>query len=525
VPKNPKVSNETKNVIAQCKVLVYPWNEVLTDPNISDDKLAGASRLDISSQLQTVTFSKNMGSAAGSFSFTLTNSPNYGTNDWKDIIKRGCWCVIYMSNDGKLQLSPQVALVSGIKSESKYIRCIGYIERVSVIGSTNENRAVDISFQVSGSDFGVIYDQTNIWHNLFVFDKIMLDNVAQTSLNVVANTPISKAIKLIHDMFYYPAKVPGAKPNDNKSLLSIALQWLLPKEMVSDIGFDISRLSGGTYWGALDGVFQISETLAGIAVDKPGDYLTGNAWAQLKRMSIPQFHELFCETDLNGKPRLIFRPIPWGIDQSKYPKNSKNITLYKDLKPVVTVPAVDLYTFDLGEDNHARYNSFLTMVSSSYMSVETNVNLIDGFPKNNQDSIKRHGFRPYHNTINSLLKNEELANGAAHKDQLIEFNEINYDYWNNGVYAESGTVTKLGTNDIKIGHVMKFSNDINYLASKRYYIEGYTDTFTVGANLETSWSQTVDLTRGFEEADLANKKGFSNRNVEFADAGEFTTKK
>jgi hypothetical protein len=60
------------------------------------------------------------------------------------------------------------------------------------------------------------------------------------------------------------------------------------------------------------------------------------------------------------------------------------------------------------------------------------------------------------------------------------------------------------------------------LSSKRYYIEGYTDTFIVDEKRCGSWTQNVNLTRGFEEADLKAKEGFLNRNTTFSGAGEFT---
>lgn len=525
-PKEFKYSNETRNVNTQVKVVLYPWKNNLSDPNMEDSKLSEASRLDISSQIQSVTFNKNMGSPAGSFSIDLTNSPGIGTHDWKDIIKRGYWGIIYMSNDGDLQLNPVVGgnISKNRLSEASKIRGIIYVERVGVRLTTQENRSLDVGFQVTGRDFGIVYEETNIWHNMFKFDSIMLDSIAQTALNVAGNVRIHEALKTIHDLFYFPMNIPGAKVNDNKSLLSIGLQWLLPKEMVADLGYNLSSLSKGTYWGALPGIFEPQKTGAGIAIDKPGDYLTGNAWDQLKRLSVPPFHELFCETGSNGKPSLIFRPIPWGLDQSKYPKNKENITLYKDLKPVVTVPAVDLYDADLGEDDHSRYNSFLTTVSSGLINVENNISLLDGkdYPKNNAASIKRHGFRPMHVTVDSIVKNEELGNGAADQIQLVEFNEIMFDYWNPAVFAESGSIIKQGSNDVKIGRVMKFKNDVPYLSTKRYYIEGYTDTVSVDENRSATWEQTVNLTRGFEEADLAAKKGFASRNTSFSGAGEYT---
>lgn len=524
--KAQNFTNETINLNTQCKVVIYPWNAVLDDPDISDSELAKAGRLDISSQVQSVSFSKNMGSAAGSFSFTLVNSPDIAgtSNDWKDIIKRGYWCIIYMTQDGDLSVSQSVSPSKPKKSEAKKIRCIGYIERVGVTASTLENRSLDVAFTVSGRDFGVIYEETNIWHNLFKFDKIMLDSIAQTKLNVAGNVRIHDALKLIHDIFYFPLNIPGAKVNNDNSLLSIGLQWLLPKEMLIDAGFDLSGLAKGTYWGALPGITNFSPTGAGIAVDKPGDYLSGNAWEQLRRLSIPPYHELFCETTDLGLPQLTFRPIPWGIDQSAYPNNAANIQLYRTLKPVVTVQAASLYDFDLGEDDHSRYNSFLATVSTTMINTEDNISLllVKDFPRQNSASIRRHGFRPMHVTVDSIVKNQELGNGSADQKQLIEFNEILYDYWNPAVFGESGTVSMAGNNLTKIGKVMKFGSGVPYLSSKRYYIEGYTDTFTFDDNRVGSWNQSVSLTRGYEEADLKAKIGFANRNAPLVGVGEFT---
>jgi hypothetical protein len=69
---------------------------------------------------------------------------------------------------------------------------------------------------------------------------------------------------------------------------------------------------------------------------------------------------------------------------------------------------------------------------------------------------------------------------------------------------------------------LTFKDDVPYMANKRYYIEGYTDTFEVIEKGVGIWTQSVDLTYGFEQADLVNKSGFSKRNINFVAAGEYT---
>lgn len=471
----------------------------------------------------TCSFQKAMGDASGSFSFTLSNSPGIATGDWKDIIKRGTWCVIYMSQDGDLALTSQVEkpIRSQKKQEAKKIRCIGYIDRVAVNSTISDNGAFDVTYEVSGRDFGVVYEDTTIWHNLFRYDQIQLQALAANQLNITGSTSIDKALDIIHDLFFNPVNQPGAKVNDQNSLTSIALQWLLPKNMLSDIGLNIR---GDSYWGKVPDIKNFSPTLAGIAIEKPTDYLSGNAWEQFKKISSPELHELFTETDDNGLPRLTFRPIPFAIDKRAYPTVGKEITLYKDLEPLVEVPAIDVVDFNLGEDNHSRYNSFLVTVSTGLINTEDNVSLLRGtrFPFNIQDSIKRHGFRAMHVTVDTIVKNAERSNGKGNPKILKEFNEVMYDYWNNAIFAETGSATLVGNNQVKIGKALRFGDGTPYVNGKRYYIEGYADSYTVEENGAGVWVQNLSLTRGFSEEDLRKRSGFGSRDSDFVKEGEYT---
>lgn len=523
-PKAPKLSNETKEVLPQCKILVYSWaTESLTVDQGVDSELTKTTTLDVSSQVLSATYSKSMGSPAGSFTFTLSNSPGFGSGDWKDIIKRGSWCLIYMSNDGDLLMADRVGPpeVNAKKSEeAKKLRCMGFIDRVSVRAELNERGAFDTVYEISGRDFGVVYEDTSIWHNVFKFERIMLDSIATSQLNITGAVSIDKAVALIHDLFYNPKAVPGSKVNSNQSLLSTALQWLMPRQLLVDVGLKVDTTP---FWGELKDVKKFDSTEANIAVEKPTDYLSGNAWEVLKRLSVPQLHELFTEMDDTGSPHLYFRPIPWAIDKSKYPTVGNKIKLFKDL-PAVKLAGIDVMDFNLGEDNHARYNSFLVTCATSLISVEDNVSFLDGsgFPKNVQDSIKRFGFRPMHVTVDSIVKNAEKSDGKSNVKILREYNEVIYDYWNNAVFAESGEVNCIGQNSIRIGKALVFDEHTPYVFGKRYYIEGYTDSFSVDDTGAAMWTQSVQLTRGFEEKDLLERSKFGQRSTAYNQEGEFT---
>lgn len=519
-----KLSNLTQDIFSQCKIVIYDWTtKALTLSSGKDAELTKADPIDISSQIIGCTFSKSISSPAGNFSFSLSNSPNYGTGDWKDIIKRGTWCLIYMSQEGELVMTDRVGPPNKNakkREEAKKLRCIGFIDRVAVKATINEKGAFDVTYEVSGRDFGVVYEDTEIWHNVFKYEKIMLESLATSQLNITGAVTIDKAVSLIHDLFYNPKSVPGAKVNSTQSLTSIALQWLMPRQMLQDLSLTVDSTP---YWGELKSIKNFSPTDANLAIEKPTDYLSGNAWAQLKKLSVPQFHELFTETNEDGQPKLTFRPIPFAISKRNYPTIGKKVSFYKDL-PLITVSALDVLDFDLGEDNHARYNSFLTTVSTSLIGIEDNIALLDGsgFPKNVQDSIKRYGFRPMHVTVDSIVKNAERGNGKGNPKILREFNWLLFDYWNNVIFAETGTAELIGQNSIKVGKCLTFGPDTPYAFGKRYYIEGYTDTYSVDDKGAGIWTQSVVLTHGFEEVDLKSGRDFGKRNSPFNHEGEFT---
>jgi hypothetical protein len=519
VNKKLSLSNDVQNLRAQCKVVVYNWEVEATGSTTDDSDLADSTALDISSQILAANFTKTLGSPAGSFSFTLSNSPGYGTDDWKDILKRGSWCVIYMTQDGDLSITDRVGPATNNPREAKRIRCIGFIDRVSVKAELDDSGAFDVVYEVTGRDFGVVYEDTTIWHNVFKFDQIMLQSIAETKISVISSITIDEVMKVIHNLFYNPKAIPGAKVNDNSSLLSIALQWLLPRRMLQDIG---QAVDSTPYWGEFVNL-NFSPTIANLAVSRPTDYLSGNAWENLKKISIPHFHELFTETSDAGLPQLVFRPIPFSIDPTNYPTLASKVQLYKDVT-AIPVPALDVVDFNLGEDNHGRYNSFLATVQTSLIGIEDNVSILEpqGFPYFVQDSIKRYGFRPMHVTVDSFVKNGDKSDGKSNAKILTEYNWLLKDYWSNSVFSESGELSKIGRNDVKVGKCMTFDSSTPYIYGKRYYIEGYTDTFVVDDRGTSTWMQSVMLTRGFEEADLTANSNFDSRDAAFNQAGEYT---
>lgn len=532
----------TRSVTPQCKVVLYLWETQTLYSKKSLGELSKAKAIDISSRITMVEYQKTMGAAAGTFTIVLGNSASLefqdddkedvlnagpqakpGGGDWKDIVKRGTWCTIYMSQAGDLDLKPTLQPPNvRTKAEGPNLRCIGFIDRVSARTETGPNGALDVTFELQGRDFGVIYDDTVIWHNLFKYDKNLLE-AAQSRLRPTTQFSISSAIKVVHDLFFNPAGL-GFKVSDDESLTSITRQWLLPRPLVTDLGLNLSGISS-PFWGALkEPVEGIKDTTMGFISASITDFLSGQAWSQLNSIAVREFHELFTEIDAEGIPRLNFRPIPWAIDKTKYSKAGVNITLYKDV-PATVIPAVDFISTNVGEDNHNRYNSFLVTCNSTLINTEDNISILRGeFPLHFDSSIQRHGFKPMHVVIPALSNNEQLQNGISDTNLLIEYNHVLTDYWQYAVFAESGTFELIGNPKVKLGTCIEPDAGTPYISGRRYYVEGYSDVFTVGENGATEWVQSVQVTRGIENSDLTARANFSDRDRKFQNTGEFTKK-
>lgn len=542
------LQNSTRNITPQCKVVLYLWKTQSIFSDNTTAELADTAAFDISSRIKSVSYQKNMAEASGTFTISVANNADFkfsdddksdafsgqrkalrSSGDWKDLVKRGTWCTIHMAQDGALDIKDDIEAPSiRPNAEGKYLRCVGFIERVTVRSELNESGGFDVTYELSGRDYGIIYEDTNIWHNMFQLDALLLKQVT-TIIEVNQLNYINNALQTLHDLFFGAASVGLPSASNPKSLLSISRQWLVPSKLLRDLGMvDLSIT--GAFWGSLASVTAAEDSFYGIQPTQMGfitaditQMLSGGAWEKLNNVAVRQFHELFVETTDEGKLKLNFRPIPWAINKKNYSRVGRDIQYYLDV-PTVTVPAIDVVNFEVGEDNHNRYNSFLVTIQSAVIGKENNIGPLKGrFPEHQSSSIQRYGFRPMHVSVPALSNNAALQNGLADEDLLLEYNYVLKDYWNFSIFAESGSMEIIGRNDIKVGKCLEPDGDVPYISGRRYYIEGYADNFSVGDNGAMEWTQTLSLTRGFEKTDLNNTgSGFRNRDNKFLKKGEYT---
>lgn len=569
------LKNDIKDVHAQCQIVWYQWKNNLPSGDLK--KLSDSTPFDISNHLiDAVTFSKNLGAPSGSFSFRLDNS-----RDWKDIIKPGQWCLIFMTNEGDLVFSKEkkstktgdtaparkasgtgqgvadLPVMSRENIKKNRLRGMCYIERVAVNVVMTEGRVLDVVYDVTGRDFGVVYEQTDVWYNYFKFEKAIVEGL-QTQLTLQSQNSIKELVATTHDLFMAPQKVIKSKKKNAVELTEVGTQWLLPRAMLSmlDIPFDSST----PFFGNITDLKEaFSDTLCKIPIVNPLSYINGNAWEKLKQFSIPELHELFTELNEDGHPRLIFRPIPWAIDGSGFPKIKGQLKdkrwplFYLDLADVnndrkerLVISAIDVDEFVAGEDNHNRYNHFLTSAQTSFNLAESIISVLENvpstkgrkFPSIQKGSVQRHGFRPMHVDVNTFGfasegKGGKNKNGEVNAKLLVEYNELVLDYWNNAIFFESGDAKILGRNDLRVGKAVIFDKDVPYNGNKIFYVEEYVDEFIIEPKGVNTWYQSVQLTRGIERGDLEDVKkaqekqtgrsrSLAERDEDFVDIGDYS---
>lgn len=524
--------NEIKNIRSECRVVVYRWaEEVLTRAlENNDDLLSQAVPIDVSSRVSDLRYSKSLDNPAGSFNFTLEND-----RDWKETIKPGQWCLIYLSNEGDLAVPEDVVRprTSDLREIKPRLRCIGYIERVAAEARTLENGALDVVYQVTGRDFGVIYAETTIWHNFFLSEQNLL-KASNTYLDVNKIQTVNQLIEVVHQLLFSPLDL-NFKPN--QKLAALGIQWLLPKNMILALDLKLKGKSRPTFFGNIEGLLDLQKTSVGRPTESPMTFLEGNVWSTLKTLSIEPLHELFPELNNDGAPRLTFRPIPWKIDGDSFKVVKDTILSLGDLannsETRVLVKPIDILGFNIGEDNHSRYNHFFTYISTARYSPFSNAGVllqatsVSGrqFPNMQVSSVKRHGLRPMHVEINALTELNEKSDAKPQERLLVQYNEVEFEYWNNAIFFETGTLNLIGNNNTKIGKVVLFDKTTAYNANKIFYIESYEDQYTKDAKGGDEWVQTLQITRGIHK-DVFTKQASAEERVDsFTQIGDYVRTK
>jgi len=579
--------------VDKCMVHWYRWLYASEDSTasfglgIEDNTLLSESEsFDISDHIVEFSFSKNLGEAAGSFSLTLSNSL-----DWARYMKPGEWLTVFLSSQGEFPRSSaskanpientKSAVMSGINIISgltpsggspplpkpagnpqdykNKLRSMLLIQRVAMRTTTTVDGTVEVTYTITGKDLGVCLEETDLWFNFLYFEYPAFAAAVASTMPLQSVRNLTSYMDKCFSLFFRPDELFDSTvlvaPN---SFISTLRQWLLPQQMLNDLGIKFDRSS---FFGNISNIKDFQPTLFENVMTDPFAGLEGSAWTKLKGLSQPEFHEFFLEMDHFGEPKVVFRPIPWSIDNDNYPNIGAYVPKYLSLiepdvlgvgsmltgsisnitrNPLEAVKAVnnvltsvgnlpirlsgkEVYGFDIGPDFHNRFNHFLIAANNegpkqSPLAYELlpSQKLNTRFPFKNISSIRRHGLRKRHFNIAAFLNQNSTTFTGPLSDNpqvqfLLEANEMMKDFWGKSEDFQSGSFQIAGRNDVRVGKAILTDDTVHGAANTVFYVEGYVDTYTVDAQGVGSWSQSIAVTRGVELEDLKSRSGFKTK--------------
>lgn len=587
----PPASDNRIDRVDQCKAIWYQWkNELGTGAEVfgipvamPNSFLSDARSYDISNHIQSFTYSKSMGGGAGSFQLTLENS-----YDWSRFMKPGQWINFYLTGDGTLALPqetgdtnsnnlvqgflasvlpsavasilkpvPSLSLPAGPSSIvalnwKPKLRCMGIIQRVGIRSTTTVDGVPELSYVISGKDFGTIYEETELWFNASNADGGQFVNTIR-SISTQFTRNLTDLLDKWYDIFLNPSTELVKSVSSIQSFFPE--QWVLPEQMIKDLGLALKSGGKGCF-GDLENVKEFNATIFENTDPLPLTGLQGRCWDRLKSLAEQGYHELFTELSDAGNPKIIFRPTPWAMDKSKYPVIGSLMLSYKDLanpagaaqplsagtiatkftsfsalsgaitqaatsavqglaggsgsdkrdKHAIGLNSIEVEGFDVGPDYHSRANFFLADSSRSTLNQLNSFALVQKFdptfPFRDLNDIKRHGFKPMFVSINTPLtiKNAGLFGNTPEQSFVLELNAILKDFFANAEDYYSGVITLAAAkNSVKLGKVFVTDGSFQGIANMVFYIEGYTDTYSVNGDGTGTWTQSVNVTRGISE--------------------------
>ncbi len=343
--------------------------------------------------------------------------------------------------------------------------------------------ATSTVFQITGRDFGKIYETTPIWFSVFTDD------------------PVVGGVAL---------KVFGGVPNVQGSPFNVVKGYLE--------GF-LGELSnaGRAVWKLPEGMPGISGTFVENVVFEPakgGDlpdriainpnYMlpNGTAWSLAQEWSDPTFQELFVDTlptqfleerqsdPDNGVPiedtdmTVVFRERPLvNLDKGK---DSPWFNL-----PLHIIPRQAIRQASVGRSGLERFNAFF--VAPQIAQELLGAGAIDlNAPLWNPDDILRHGMRRYDVLTKYTSPNADIIGLSSALRRRIR------DWYCLNPYFLNGTLELgLGLPNVHVGERVRIPGATSPDQDETYYVESVANTWSLQPGLKT----TLGVTRGWRGTD------------------------
>ena len=469
----------------------------------------------IDNDILKLSVSKSVQSPSGTFEIALSPSKN-----WKSVLAPGDWVMIYLYNN----FQPE-----GIPTTTKNCVLVGSIDRISrsLQREDEDSDKVELSFRVSGRNFGKVFEDNDVWFDPYVNagEERGLDVLLRDKGLELVGTPTQLTKNLI-DIFLGKGGFDAtkAKTSDLKP-------WRIPSPLAAKLG------SSAT--GDVSFYDVLSQEVSNSVGYKQQELLTlesnGSLWDMIRRNSNNLINEVYVEevrqADGTMKPTFVLKPrpiqTPFLYDLQEKSKVSGDSVLFalKDnwqtlqdlsVSNYVEISPAEIKYEDLGKDDHSRMNMFWFRAPQNFgANISHMANLGDTKDISNpvfiRESIQRHGLKKMDQLIEFCYAQGIGPSGSVEIDLWKAFMIQLYDmHFANHLY-DAGTISCTGVLEAEIGKalVVKASNPKS--KDKVYYIEGYQHDW----NFQEGWTTMFTLTHGqWKSSGVSDKKIFIDASAE-----------
>ena len=443
-----------------CKITVYHYvhqSKAAIEGNAHEVK-----RIDFDTgDLSVFSYNKGYTEPAGRFTFTLLPRLNY-----VKLISAGDWVTIRIKND-----------------EIDHIRCVGIVDAITRSSLMNKDGKRHISYEVTCSDFGKVFQLSNIWLNPYEGDNIFIQEfIKQSGAGQLYRADY--VVGRVLDSWLDPQSPVGKKYGN---------PFIVPPEIFKDLGLSGSSSIFNDLCRRLFSSYSVN---AYKAMSMPE--INGSLWTLLKSWSNPHLNEIVVELmsdgssessdNKNGKskkieiPTIRLRPYPFSTDSYSGPDSIKLSSVYKDSP--VSIDSQSIITSKLGFSDNTHFNIFYLLSTETANKNHNALGQLDGsgYPKKFFRAIQRFGKRVFEKQTNYIVPN---------KGAMIDWNKQLEDMNRDVSLMYSGIIKIVGNPDVRVGKALIIKN-VAEDTDLGFYIFGYSDEWRYPG----LWMQTVTVGRG-----------------------------
>ncbi len=468
--------SETTSVRAT--IYSHSNDPVVLSPSGGKIEIKGRYAHDEFPSLVMANTNKSMGAASGTFALALKPSQRVESlfdrlvdDDWVDIV--------FYRHDQPWHV------MRGLIDE---------IRRVKTVAGSG---ATSTTFNITGRDFGKIWEITPVWFSPYANSDLVTKAVAHKVFGALPEVVGSPAVAV-------EAYLKGFL----ESLSSEAgVDWTPPPEMPG--------MEAGNF---LDNVFFFTAGYQNVPARKAfnPNFMApqGTLWSLAQQNSDPLFTELYADllpapgdpfSNLieSGNPlapedtrmTVVIRdkPFPVTIDSEDPASGADGFESWWTDLPVHVVPRQQIVPSDLGRSGLERFNAyFVASLLHTEAAGEHALSILA--PLINPEEVKRHGMRRM--DVQSSMAPDETNLDFGKMVDLQR--RIVRDWYCLNPYLLSGTLNLgIGRPDIKIGCRVRVPGAVSETEDESYYVEQVSHNWVFGPGTKTS----LGVTRGWIGSD------------------------